>query len=382
MISGLNMTRPRVVSGDLLNEAMQNLDRTSAIAVGVAEYDELPGLNGPSWDLEMVMEILVQNPDLALLDGDRVQALENPTIEAFRTAIAQYAQERSARGDILIVYFSGHGCVSPSGSFGFCLKNSMLDSYRSHVLPITIVPFDEVVGTLAIPDVHPVFIIDACFSSATSAHHAPIAPSNIEQSLRRSNAESYALLASSSEYSASVDTPDGGAFTQALYSILSNGLSDSSGRRYPIIALAQLAVPLQEELSRMGVPLSRCYVGRDFPLLPIAKNVAYSSKPESFAPYMKQIVLLLWQEGNPREASLSEFRDHIGPGAYGNHSKLSLPPWDLLEDAGSNRIRRLTSKGKRFAQGKIPIPKRIEQDPFSGKWKAAPGAQQIFIDDL
>ncbi len=379
---GLLMTRPRQVSQDFLNEAIQNLDRTSVIAVGVADYDELPKLHGTSWDLEMMDEVLVRNPDIALMGGNPIIMLENPRIQEFREAISDYTQSRSARGDILILYFSGHGCILPSGSFGFCLKNTRLDSDRSRILPISVVPLDDLVGTLAISDVHPVFVLDACFSSATSPQAVPATPSNIEETLRRSNAETYALLASSSEYSLSIDTPEGGAFTQALYSIISNGLSGPAGRRYPIITLAQLAAPLQEELTHMGVPLSRCYVGRDFPILAVAKNVTYKAQSESFTPYMKQIVQHLWQNGKPRQAELSEIRTVIGPGAYANHSKLSLPPWDLLEDAGSNRVRRLTSRGHRFAEGKLRIPKRIERDPFSGDWRAASGTELVTTDDV
>jgi hypothetical protein len=376
------VTRPRQVPQDFINEAMQNLDRTNVIAVGVSDYDELENLEGPSWDMEMVSEIFMQNDDISLFDEDVVTELENPTSTQFRNAIAEYVEKRSARGDILILYFTGHGCILPSGSFGFCLKDAKVGVDDAGIFPITAVPLDEVVSTFAIADVHPVFILDACFSSANSPQSASVAPSNIEDTLRRSNADTYALLASSSSYSVSMDTPEGGAFTQALYQILTSGFSDDEGRRYPVITLAQLAAPLQEELSRMGVPLSRCYVGRDFPILPIVKNANFEPQSESFAPYMRKIVELLWQDGKPREAELSEFSTKIGQGAYANHSKLSLAPWALLEDAGTNKVRRLTSKGKKFAAGEISIPKNIERDPFSGNWRRASDSQLVRINEI
>jgi len=132
----------------------------------------------------------------------------------------------------------------------------------------------------------------------------------------------------------------------------------------------------------MGVPLSRCYVGRDFPVLPIAKNSSFRPQSESFTPFMKRIIELLWQNGYPKEAQLSEFSEKIGQGAYANHSKLSLDPWALVEDAGSNRVRRLTTRGKQFARGRISIPKIIVCDPFTGEWIAASQAETIRIDDV
>lgn len=330
----------------------------------------------------MVAEIIVENEMISLFDEDKVIELENPSNSRFRKAIADYAQGRSARGDILILYFSGHGCILPSGSFGFCLKDTRLGAEGTGVLPITVVSIDELVGTLAIPDVHPVFILDSCFSSVTSPQGAAAGTTMVEETLRSSNADTFALLASSSSYSVSIDTPDGGAFTQAFYSILLNGLSDATGRRSPFVTLNQLAAPLQEELSRMGVPLSRCYVGRDFPVLPIAKNSSFRPQSESFTPYMKRIIELLWQNGSPKEAQLSEFSEKIGQGAYANHSKLSLDPWALAEDAGLNRVRRLTTRGKQFARGRISIPKNIVRNPFTGEWIAASQAETIRIDDV
>lgn len=132
----------------------------------------------------------------------------------------------------------------------------------------------------------------------------------------------------------------------------------------------------------MGVPLSRCFVGRDFPILPISKNPSLQPQTESFTPYMRQIVELLWNNGNPVDLPISEFSAKIGQGAYANHSKLSLQPWELVEDAGSNNVRRLTSRGAKFAKGKFRIPRLIARDPFSGEWKAATQTEKIRINEV
>jgi hypothetical protein len=378
------VTRPKHVPQDVVNEALQNLDRTTVILAGVSDYNELEKLPGPSYDLDMAAEIFFEKQDLALFDKKRIWELHNPTNRDFRNAIAKYTNARSATGDILVLYFSGHGHTMPNGSFGFCLKDTRVGGFDQTVLPVTVVSVDSVLATLAIANVHPVLILDACFSGATSPQNGESSALTAEDSLRKHNAQSYALLASSSSSAMSIDTSDGGAFTQALYTVVCRGLSDKVGKRSPLIMMDQLAAPLQEELSKMGVPLSRCFVGPDLPALPIARNLAYKPQTESFTPQMKRIVDLLWNEGAPIEVTRADLNSKIGPGAYGNHSKLSYEPWRLLEDgkSGSKKTRRLSSRGKMFAQGKVEIPREIEQDPFQGEWKAAIGTTSVSIDDV
>lgn len=376
------MPRPRYVAKETIDQALANLDRTAVILSGVSEYDQLPNLNGPPSDMEMVADIFLHEPGISLFEKGRVKELENPDSDQFRAAIANYAQGRSARGDILILYFTGHGCVLPGGSFGFCLRDAKVGFEGSGILPVSVVALSDVVNTLATYDVHPVFVLDACFSSATAPHGHSLAANAMEEVIRTATAESYALLASSSSFSPSLDTPDGGAFTQALYSITMSGLPGAAGSRSTFITINELAGPLQEELSTLGVPLSRCYVGRDFPILPIAKNSTFQPQAERFSPYMKQIIELLWNGGSPRTANISKFSSKIGQGAYANHSKLSRAPWALVEDAGSNQVRQLTTRGRRFAQGKLRIPRIIIRDPLTWEWVPADKTNTISIDEL
>lgn len=376
------MTRPRYIAKETIDQALANLGRTTVILSGVSEYDELPTLEGPPSDMEMVADIFLDEPGISLFEKGQVRELENPNAAGFRRAIVEYAQGRSARGDILILYFTGHGCVLPGGSFGFCLSDASVGLEGSGILPVSVVPLDDVVNTLSAYDVHPLFILDACFSSATAPHGHPLAATAMEETIRRGAGESYALLASSSSFSTSLDTPDGGAFTQALYSITMNGLSGAAGSRSPFITIGDLAGPLQDELSTLGVPLSRCYVGPGFPILPIAKNTRFRPQSERFSPYMKEIIELLWNGGSPRSAEISEFGTKIGQGAYANHSKLSKDPWDLVEDAESNQVRQLTPRGKKFALGNLRIPRTIIRDPLTWNWVSADKRDTISINDL
>ena len=61
------------------------------------------------------------------------------------------------------------------------------------------------------------------------------------------------------------------------------------------------------------------------------KSVTQALRSERFSPYLRKIVELLWNEGDPIGASPSDILQNIGAGAYGNHSKLSLPSWGLVE---------------------------------------------------
>lgn len=370
------MTRPRHVSRESVNETLANLARTSVILVGVGEYEHLPRLSGPSADMEMMAELMINNSSISLFDASQVRELENPTSEGFRRAILQYAEGRSGRGDILLLYFTGHGCALGANEFGFCLADTLVGFEGSGVLPLSAVSIRDVVTTLAAWDVHPVFIIDACFSSTTAPQGYSHLPAGIEATVKAASAESYALLASSSQFSGSVDTPDGGAFTQALYSIALSGLGDAVGRRMPFFTLAELAAPLQAELAREGYPLSRCYVGRDLPLTPIARNSRFQQQRERFVPFMKKIVELAWNGGDPIAVEVSDFTS-IGQGAYANHSKLSYAPWCLLEDVGTNAVRRLTPRGIEFAKGNIRIPRVIIRDPLTGEWQPLSGTDEV-----
>lgn len=100
-------------------------------------------------------------------------------------------------------------------------------------------------------------------------------------------------------------------------------------------------------------------------------------KTYSFTPQYGKLIKALWNAGSPRTLSLSEIDLFAGKGAYGNHSKLSYPDWDLVEDDGDNSHRRLTGRGKLFAQGQLAIPKEVDENG-----NAIPGCSQITIADL
>ena len=96
-------------------------------------------------------------------------------------------------------------------------------------------------------------------------------------------------------------------------------------------------------------------------------EVTAEVRTERFSPYLKRIIQYLWNEGNPREATISEFLEYIGAGAYGNHSKLTLTPWNLVEKGMASSSRKLTERGIFFAKGDLQDSSRNnERSGLSG----------------
>jgi hypothetical protein len=369
------------LSEESIEEIYDNIARTYVLVAAISEYEHMPYLGGPAEDIRMAREIFVDIPEISIYQ-DRYKELFNPSSYDFRETIINFSLARSARGDILIVYFSGHGAITGFNNFVFCLRDTAARSDDSGVLPLSSVNFRDVVQTLTSADVLPIFIIDACFSSSASPYNYQMITSAMQDTLHRNISGAYGLLASTSPESASFDTAFGGVFTRKLHSLVINGLDDDTNRHLPLLTLQNITSPLQNELATAGFPLSRSYLGPDLPFVPISRNPGYEPDSESFSPYMAKIVHYLWNEGKPREAKISEFVENIGPGAYANHSKLSLKPWDLLKDCEQNSFRELTVKGKQFAKGELSIPRRIIKNTERKEWVPDPETDYVSISEI
>lgn len=373
--------RNRYAPQELIEDVRNNISRSYVLTVGVSEYDHLEYLSGPAQDLGLVQNIFVENPSVSIYSS-RYVSLLNPTVDMFREALLNFSLARSARGDILILYFSGHGAVLGNNAFGFCLRDTACKPDGRGILPLSIISFADVVQTLSAVDVFPVFIIDACFSGTTAPQGTNTVTAVMQDSLQAHLAGAYAFLASSNADTPSLDSPFGGLFTRTLHSVVVNGLGDNAGRHLPFITLEDLENPLQERLVQDGHPLLRCHIGQGLPRVPIARNAQFHPDTERFVPYMKRIIEYIWDSGNPREIQIQELLDNVGPGAYGNHSKLSRTPWALLEDVSNNSTRKLSKKGIAFAKGELKIPQKIVRDAVTWDWVAAPETNWLLISEL
>ena len=358
--------------------------RVTIVAIGVEDYIFMRRLKGPKVDVENFYDLLVKAPETSLYNESQFFKLINPTSSEIRELISDYTYARSAPGDILIFYFSGHGTAVGHKDFGFCTIDTKFHPNIQAVLPLTVFKFSELLESLSILDVTPVIIIDACYSG--KAGDALVSPPTImnfmQEKITTVSASSHALLCSCSDLQTSLNSPKKGVlFSRGIFEIGQNGIS--SDKQTPYLGLQQIYRPLatfMEAESDDSIP--RLYIGNTLLEFPLIKNIKYSTQSYSFVGHLKSIVEALWDSGNPKELRAREILKLCGEGSYGNHSKLSLEPWQLVETIAGSTKRRLTEKGKLFAQGKIKIPRSIEKDPTTGKWIPSPTAKEVTINDV
>jgi hypothetical protein len=272
--------------------------------------------------------------------------------------------------DILVFYFSGHGCLVSGNKLGFCMKDTGIAN--GTIYPISVLKFQELLETIYTKNIYPVFIIDACFSGA--AKHTT---EEIEKTLKDAG-RPYLVFASCSELQKSGDTIGGGVFTKTFHDVAVAGMKDAKGRREPFITFTNLESHLQKKLAK-NAPWAVCKQNA-MPEILIRRNVGYKPQVETFVPYMAEIIRFLGNK-HSKTCAISELDTHVGKGAYGNHSKLSLAPWNLVKDGSKPKTRTLTDDGLKFADGKIRIPKVIQKDPNTGEWRDA-GMGKVFINDV
>ncbi len=347
------------------------------------KYDDaaLPNLHGPQKDVEMVRQLFSNNSSLGMFTQAQINILENPTGQDLRSSLVNYADGRSATGDILIFYFSGHGLTLGGNQFGFCLKDTRIRPDGS-CLSLSAVSFNEIVSTLVTAQVHPVFIIDACNSGKAGQTDPNELIEQMRKQIEGAAPTSFGLLCACYPEGLAVDTAQGGAFTKALFEVVKAGISDKTHRRQQYLTLEDLVGPVQRRLEQVGSPLPKWYGGKDLPRFPLVRNTAYQPISVTFSPYHRLILDLLWNRGKPSTVSLADISAKCGLGAYGNHSKLSLEPWSLVENVGDKRHRRLTKRGEQFMVGKLKIPNVIEKDPETNTWSPAKNAQKVAYSDI
>lgn len=219
------MTKQSPIERSSIEEVRRNLGRISVIAVGVSRYRYLPPLPGAGQDLKLISRLFVEDRRKSVYAPNQFVALNNPSVEKVRNTVTDFTRSRSARGDMLIFYFSGHGSVVGTSSFAFCLTDTASSPFgEGGILPLTVITFRDIVQTLSAADVHPIFIIDACFSAATAHGFDSKLTSVMHDDLHIFSAGSYGLLCSSYLSTASIDTDEGGAFTRTLCAIATGGI--------------------------------------------------------------------------------------------------------------------------------------------------------------
>jgi len=335
--------------------------RVTIMAVGINKYQDshLPNLRGAHKDVEKIKNVFTKHKKAAIYNSRQFIELRDPTSGEFKEKINEYVLDRSADGDILILYFSGHGVAIGRDDFGFCTQDTIIHPISKTALPFSVVKFSEILQSLNTVSVIPIIIIDACYSGIASK--SLIIPpieviSTIQTQTHTIAASSYALLCSCSELEPSVDTPDGGIFSNQLASVLTDGL-DKDELYEPILTLHDVFNKLGEKVLSSNVDtVPRMFLGLTLPRFPLSLNSKYKIESILLSPFYISILKALWNNGKEKHLSPNEIDKICGKGAYGNHTKLALDPWQLVESIPNSKKHKLTKRGKDFMQNSIKIP--------------------------
>jgi hypothetical protein len=360
--------------------------RVTILAVGVWQYQHLRRLTGPEKDLHNVRDILLDDPDIAIFKDYQYRELSNPTSEQLRQAINQYVFERGAENDILIFYFAGHGAAIGGNDFAFCTVDTNRLTSESVILPMTAVSFSEILKTLWLKKVIPIFLIDACYSGAAGGSLIAVVDQLMDElkgEIQRHYASSYALLCSAPNNQEVLDNPngDGGLFSASLVELAQTGIN-SRDKRSPTITLTKLFPCLRERIEQNTVGYTPILLlGPTLPEFSIFKNTYYRPLEYRLQPHLVAVLQALWNDGNLRELRPGQIADVTQlKGAYGNHRKLSFEPWNLVETV-SNR-RRLNGRGIAFMQGRLMVPRDVILDVQSQVYIEKPGSDLVGIMDF
>lgn len=358
--------------------------RVKILSIGCWEYQYLRRLTGPAQDIESLRNVLVADESLALFPGERYQELLNPTSEAMRQAINNYVYSRTAENDILLLYFSGHGMPIGASDFAFCTVDAKPLEGEPFVLPMTTVKFTDILSTLWLKKVMPIIIIDACYSGAAGGSlNVAISQlvDDIKGEVQRKYAGSYALLCSAPLDEEVLDNPNnqGGFFSHAILQLAEEGI-DGADKRSQTIYLDQLYGPLIRLAEQSGYnPYPMFFLGPTLPRFSIFKNLSYEELEYRLQPHLIAVLLALWNNGTPQVLRPSQIADITGSkAAYGNHSKLSFSPWNLVETV-NGRQRQLNARGIAFMQGNLEVPLDIVRVPQSNDYIAKPGTAMVSI---
>ena len=354
-------------------------DNVHIIAIGVEEYEHLPSINGPKHDLALVRDLFCKSSRTALYPESKFECLLNPTVNEARHAINEYAMSRTAGGDILLLYFSGHGCPLAREDFGFCMTDTATHPVTRQVLPMTVLEFSDIMETLSVSGIHPVMILDACYSGEIGHRRSNSqAERTMHHRVTTDAGTAYAFLCACRDWQQAFADQGHSVFTAALYRVAQEGLG--AKRHKCILSLSDVFGQLREYVSNEVLDMSPIlHLGETLPDFDLFRNTQYRPRREVFGRDMKLIVEFLYQRGRPYRSRTNTFHE-ISQGAYCNNNKLSYQPWALLKSVKNRNEKQLSRRGIRFAKGQLKIPKVIVKE--SDKYIPEKGTQMIAISDI
>ena len=362
------------------------IGRVTILAIGVWQYRHLDQLTGPEMDLKNIQDIFVDDPDIAIFQRRQFHPLPNPTSEQLRHAINEYVKGRGTDNDILVFYFSGHGVAVGANDFAFCTIDTDELTEQRAILPMTSVSFTEILRTLWIRKIIPVFIIDACYSGMAGGALTTMfneLSEELKGEVQRRYGSSYALFCSTPNNEQIRDNPhgDGGLLSTELVKIAQEGLGKRD-KRVETITLSKLFPILHQktEVNDFGSsPI--LLLGPTLPDFSVINNINFQPLEYRLQPHLVAVLRVLWNNGNTQELRPGEISDETGlKGAYGNHNKLSFEPWNLVETNGNRR--RLNDRGIAFMHGELHVPRDIVKNNEQNIYIAKDNSEMVGIENF
>ena len=352
------------------------------LAIGVEKYSYLPPLRGPARDLHLMKDLFSGSRSTAIYRPGQFHWCLDSTVEQAKSMITKHALQRSSDGDVLILYFSGHGVTLSPRDFGFCLTDTQVHPRTGAVLPMTVLKFNDIAETLSLAGVHPVFVVDACFSGQighSMTSREAIILMNSQATAHA--ASSYALLCACTDREEALTEHGGcGVFTQALVNIAKEGIGKGPKRHVSVLKVSDVFELLQKRVSLEVPEMSpRLFLGATMPSVPLFKNTRYDPQRLTFSKEYKEIIKFVYKRGPPYRVKTDDLK-HVSQGAYCNNNKLSYEPWGLLRNLGSRRVKRLTKRGIAFRRGRLRIPKTLVREGEA--YVPEKDTSEISINDL
>ena len=179
---------------------------------------------------------------------------------------------------------------------------------------MTAVSFTEILKTLWIKKVIPIFMIDACYSGAAGGALILTVDKLMDElkgEIQRHYASSYALLCSAPNNQEVMDNPngDGGLLSASLVKLAQSGIN-SRDKRSPTITLTKLYPIITEKSEQDSVGNTPILLlGPTLPDFSIFKNTYYRPLEYRLQPHLVAVLRALWNDGNLRELRPGEIAD-------------------------------------------------------------------------
>jgi hypothetical protein len=219
-----------------------------AVLIGVSayEYAEFPPIRAARNSLQ-AMRSLLSDPALCAWPQERITVIANP-ISATELAgtIADLAERTT---DVLLVYYVGHGVLSPGGELCLTVTSSRPDRPK-----ITGLPWDTVAEVLrGCPASTRVAILDCCFAGQAVAAITPGSDTGLADIAHVDGV--YTLTATTGDRAARVAPPAQQdtactSFTGELQDLIQHGIPSKG----PLLTLSDIYPVLRQRLRGQGLP--------------------------------------------------------------------------------------------------------------------------------